>query len=388
MIRGAAFDLDGVATLLRRRLFGVGVNPVIALGDSRPVAIELHDTTPERQLDVGRIMTVLRTIRLELGVIDVPLIFELPLERLADLPPADGLSRRALVVAVDADAVLVRPATALRAIADVRDRGWEVGLAGVGRTPRSLPAVTVVEPGVIMLDAGLLAPGPGAELLIETLTMITAVTQANGAAVLATGVDTPERRSTAVRLGATLAVGGAARPTMAPLPADLDSSIGLFVPPPRLDPGVGIYELAARRHDHRLSTKPMLVDLSRHLEHTAMTSGATTMVLAAFQHARNVGRTTAARFARLRQNDVQTVMAARGLREAPSELVIGIERGDTLIDEWILLVLGPAGTALLAARDRKNLVLRDRDRAFDWVLSYDRDLAAHAARSLLLRSAA
>jgi hypothetical protein len=75
------------------------------------------------------------------------------------------------------------------------------------------------------------------------------------------------------------------------------------------------------------------------------------------------------------------------LPELPDYMVAGtrlvrLGPDDRMRDEWVLAVIGPHFSALLAARPQPSAVTDD---AYELVVSYDRGTVLHAARTLLSR---
>ncbi len=380
----SGFDADLLETMLRGQRLAAAARAVVELSSARPVAVQLVAAQPGTFIDAITVTSILRAVRVEVGPPTGPMLFAVDLAALADLPEARSYSEHPLLVSVDADQLLERPSHALSLIRIARGRGWEIGLDGVGRTPRSVLAGSVVEPALITLDPAVLR-NTDAALTMETVQTLNALVQTTGAAVLADDVDDDLLRDAAVSLGATLARGAAVRPGQVHLPPELDYTLDLFDSPPLPDPTVGIFDLAAQRYRPHRAPKPILVGLSQQIESVARSAGRSTLVFASFQQSRQVTPYTRRRYDRLVTSGSTVVVAARGLRQVvPGALTVNLDRRDPLIDEWVVLVLGPTASILLAASDRKTPTSRDRDRNFDYILSYDRDLAAHAARSALL----
>lgn len=374
-------SLDARSSGLPLRGTGVGLRPVLDLDGDRTVALHVDDgaggpVTPDR---LRRLTTVLAAA----GLDALPLVVRCALGDVPRLPrPVDDRPRIALV---GADGLLDHPSATTRRVEAARSRGWELGLSGVAADPASVAAVSIFEPALVLLADGVDVDGVDA-LAVETVRATSRLSQTNQGAVL---VDCPpDRHTDASALGASLVLGAPwERVTEHPVPAGL--TFELFLAPPRPSPGTGIHELAAQRYTPRRSRKPFLTALSRHLEAEAERSGPSTVVLAAFQRTRHITGPTVERYRRLTGTAALVVMAARGLASAPLPGVrsVDLPARDPLTREWVLVVLGPSHASLLSARERpdQDPALPEADREFDFVLSSDRDLAGHAARSLLTR---
>ncbi|RCK70779.1 hypothetical protein DT076_05125 [Desertihabitans brevis] len=290
------------------------------------------------------------------------------------------------VLVLDARTVLDRPASMLRLVGAARAQGWQLGLRQVGADHLSLAALGVVEPALVVLSDRVLRE-PTSQLSVETIQATTAFVHTSGGTVAAEDVDDhPGTRAAAVAAGATLVTG---RPLDRPRrvrPVGGDRLFRRFTPPlptPHRSP----FELASRRAAPRRAGKELLLAVSRRLEATATTAGRSSMVLAAFQQARHLTPGTLERYERLGRRCSLVLAAAQDVARTtvPGVSVADLDASDPLVQEWDILVLSPTGAAMLAARDTGLPAADDRSRQFDYVLSHDRDLVAHAARSMLTR---
>jgi DICT domain-containing protein len=131
--------------------------------------------------------------------------------------------------------------------------------------------------------------------------------------------------------------------------------------------------------------------VSKHLERQAANVGVSAMVLATFQHDHHFTRGTRARYRQLADTVGFVGAFARDLSAAPVEGVRGaaLPPGDPVCQEWDIVVLAPHFAAALLARDiTEGLRATDRDRQFEFALTYDRDTVTAAARSLMTRISA
>jgi EAL domain-containing protein (putative c-di-GMP-specific phosphodiesterase class I) len=135
-----------------------------------------------------------------------------------DLP---GVARSGftLVMEVTERALTERPEPLLRALTELRRRGWGVALDDVGGDERSLALMPVLYPDVIKLDLRVLR-GRAPEDVARIVTAVGAEAEQRLATVLAEGIDSPEQLATAQAAGATLGQGYLLGEP-APLPAEL-----------------------------------------------------------------------------------------------------------------------------------------------------------------------
>lgn len=112
------------------------------------------------------------------------------------------------------------------------------------------------------------------------------------------------------------------------------------------------------------------------------------LVLSTFQHDHHFTPATRTRYERLADRVGFVGAFAQDLPAAP---VPGVRGGDLPADdpvcqEWDIVVLTPHFAASLLARDvTGDSPIPDRDRQFEFALTYDRDTVTTAARSLMAR---
>ena len=135
-----------------------------------------------------------------------------------DLPgtPRAGFT---LVMEVTERALTERPEPLLRALTELRRRGWGVALDDVGADSRSLALMPVLYPDVIKLDLRLLGDRTP-EDVARIVTAVGAEAEQRLATVLAEGIDSEAQLATAHAAGATLGQGYLLGEP-APLPAEL-----------------------------------------------------------------------------------------------------------------------------------------------------------------------
>src|SRR4051812_8029832 len=122
-----------------------------------------------------------------------------------DVPgtPREGFT---LVMEVTERALTERPEPLLRALTELRRRGWGVALDDVGADSRSLALMPVLYPDVIKLDLRLLDDRKP-EDIARIVTAVGAEAEQRLATVLAEGIDSEEHLATARAAGATLGQG-------------------------------------------------------------------------------------------------------------------------------------------------------------------------------------
>ncbi|WP_375492387.1 EAL domain-containing protein [uncultured Jatrophihabitans sp.] len=281
------------------------------------------------------------------------------------------------------------PASLMRFVERVRAQGLRIALDDVGARPESLALLPLLRPDVIKLDLRLVQQRPTGEVA-EIVTAVNAEAERSGAVLLAEGIETKKHLDFARGLGARLGQGwlfgrpgpmpdltGRPRPAADAVPGSVRSQLLLDCTP---------YEAAAARISARTSRKPLLIEISKHLEHQAMRLGANVVLLATVQHAQFFTPATARRYRALADS---AVFAAVLGEDVPAEPLPGLRGGrlaptDPLVGEWDLTVVGPHFAAALLARDLGDTG-PDDERRFDYVLTHDRDVVVAAAAALMSR---
>ena len=153
-----------------------------------------------------------------------------------------------------------------------------------------------------------------------------------------------------------------------------------FTPPTATTP----YGLVQDGGGTRRSTKPLLMAISRQLEHQALGIGASAVVFTTLQHARNFTTDTARRYARLAADTAFVVVFATDLAAEPTTGVRGValSHADPLTGEWSVIVIGPHFTGALLARDVGDTGA-DSARRFDYQVTYNRPTVLAAATLLM-----
>lgn len=289
-----------------------------------------------------------------------------------------------IVLELTERAITDRPAEMLARVEALRELGLAMALDDVGADPRSLALMPFVAPEVIKLDLRLVQQNP-TPAIAAIVHAVNAEAERSGALLLAEGIETPEQLDIARALGARYAQGWLfGRP--GPLPPHSDASVT------RLAPAAGVprasrtpYEAVSAVRTPRRGTKRLLLAISKHLEAQVAAQGETAIVVASFQDARHFTPSSATRFAGLADHAALVGALAVGLASEPAPNVRGaaLDSDDPLVGEWDVVVVAPHFAAAFVARDLGDAPDQDMSRRFDFCLTYDRDLAVEAARSLL-----
>jgi EAL domain-containing protein (putative c-di-GMP-specific phosphodiesterase class I) len=280
--------------------------------------------------------------------------------------------------------LLDRPGQLLDQVSAARRLGWLVALDDVGVHPDSLPVLDLVRPEVIKLDLRLIQRLPvGARA--QAVAAVLACVERTGATIVAEGIETAAQREQAVALGATLGQGWHFA-----LPQQRFPQVTVDFPAQRqvapTVPGVPS-ELLAELPATQTTRKAMLIGLSRHLESQAENQADPPVVLAAFQSAVRFTPQSRRRYEHLAKTS--PLVAVFGA-DMPVDLAAGMRGAspradDDVLNEWVVVALGPQTAAALIARDLGDRDVPDADRRFRYCLTYDRSVVVRAALSLLRR---
>jgi EAL domain-containing protein (putative c-di-GMP-specific phosphodiesterase class I)/DICT domain-containing protein len=291
-------------------------------------------------------------------------------------------------VEVTERALTLRPAELLDAVERLRAAGFGIALDDVGADRRSLALLPLLRPDVVKLDISLIHNHPS-RMSGEVMNGVCAYAEQTGAAIVAEGIEEKGHLLAAETLGATLAQGWFfGRP--APLAGRLDVSrpaatLGVA---PRVVHSSPV-ALAHSRQGLRIGRKDVLLSVSRALEAKALELGEHAVVVAAFQDAVHFTPATQRRYERLAGRNALVAALGVGIGEEPAPGVRGasLAPGDPLHGEWDLAVLGPHYAGALVARDLGDDGA-DRDRRFEFLLTFDRDLVVDIAAMLIGRVSA
>ncbi len=296
----------------------------------------------------------------------------------ADLPVVVELTERALTA---------RPAELLRMVAELRGFGWGIAIDDVGAEPASLALLPLLHPDVIKLDLRLVQDQPSPQVA-RIVSAVNAEAERSGAVVLAEGIETPQHFDLARGLGATLGQGwmlGRPLPLPAQLPAAPAEPVRISAHT-ALDRRASPFQLVAADRPVRQATKPLLIEVSKHLERQALLSSELAVVLATFQDVEFFTTATQRRYSALA--DRAAFVGALGAGMPPS-LMAGVRGGvldadDVVLGEWDIAVIGPHYAAALVARDLGDTG-PDHLRRFQYVLTHDRELVVQVASGLMGR---
>ena len=258
----------------------------------------------------------------------------------------------------------------------------------VGADAASLALMPFLRPDVIKLDLRLVRDRPDAQIA-SVVGAVNAESERSGAAILAEGIETEEHLETALAMGATLGQGWLfGRPGRLPEGLEsIDSPAVPLIDHPVEATGETPFDILARARTVRLGRESLLAALSRRLEVQALNHPEPPLLVASFQEARHFTPRIGRRYASLAQGlpFVGAIGVGMPLEPAPGVRGARIEPGDPLRAIWSLHLVGPHFAAALTAREVTESGAADR--AFEFALSYERELVIQSARTLLRRVA-
>ena len=283
-----------------------------------------------------------------------------------------------------------RLAELLPAVQRARADGWGIALDDVGADTRSLALMPVLRPDVIKLDLRLVQEQPTPEIA-AIAGAVGAQAERTGATVLAEGIETPEQAHYARALGATLGQGfHFGRPSPVPRRANVTG-----IPLPLLTtalphPWQAPFDLASARRPVRRGTMPLLASISRELERQAARGHRTSLLISSFpgSHGSLESVDIDTFYEELAANLAFVATLSVGI---PPNLQPGL-RGVSIRDDdpfrgtWNVVVLGAHFAAMLAAREDGQAGSKE-EQAFDFVVTYDREIIVECAQALMLRIA-
>ncbi|WP_230314126.1 sensor domain-containing phosphodiesterase [Nakamurella alba] len=293
-----------------------------------------------------------------------------------------------IVLELTERSLLRRPAGILRQVAEARDRGWLIALDDVGVDEDSLSLLDIVAPDVIKLDMTLIQNSLESASA-RALAAVKAHVERFGSSVVAEGIETDEHLERAIALGADLGQGwllGRPQPGFTEAFGKgahvLSNSIQFEVPKTP-------FEMVADTGLARCARKEFLLAFSHHIEAQAVNDADPPIVLTAMQDAKNLTLGTRQRYKSLASAGSIVAIFGQGIdasHEIPGVRLVPLESNDALRLEWTVVALGAQTAAALIGRDKGDCT-SDLDRRFDFVITYDRQLVAKAARSIFLRLA-
>jgi hypothetical protein len=232
--------------------------------------------------------------------------------------------------------------------------------------------MSVLAPEVIKFDLQLVAGSADADIA-DVVNAVTAQAEHSGATILVERIETESDAQFADALGAELAQGwlyGRREP--------------LTHAPPRPSHPVSVAATSRARRVRR--TGRALVDaMTRQLEEHARAAGDAAVLLSAFKHASAFSPAARARYAGLARSVAFCGVLGQDMPSEPAPGVRGarVHATDPLRLELTVAVVSPHFAAALTAYDLG--VEAPEDRRYEFVLTYERELAVAAAASLMAR---
>ena len=318
----------------------------------------------------------------------------------AALPHLADLQERGIAVVLEFTerALSAHPARMLAVADRARAAGVAIALDDVGADPASLALMPFLRPEVVKLDLRLVQSRPD-DAIAEVMTAVTAYAEQTGAEVVAEGVETAQHEQMARSLGATLAQGWRyGRPApIESVEAVIRATEGAgprTVLRPWPDRGRAAprspFAAVSEVRTPQTGSRALLGAVSRLIERQATELRGLAVVLATFQVAPNFSGGDVRRYENLVDTSafVAAIGAGMGAEPLPGLRGADLDPDDPLGEEWDVAVVGPHFAVALVARDREPRGAGeplDPDRAFDYVLTYDRTLVLDVARSLMDR---
>ena len=290
-----------------------------------------------------------------------------------------------LVLEITERALDVQPAELLSSVQHLREAGWRIALDDVGADDLSLAFMPLLRPDVIKLDLQLVQSRPDAAVA-HIMNAVNAYAEHSGCLLVAEGIETPQHLTVARSLGAQVGQGWLfGRPAAAISPDHRRRPLSMPTPAPAAAPTSPFLCLPPATA-LRCSTKPLLVEVSKHLEREAARLGPTCLLLSSFQQGHHFTARTADRYRDLATTVGFVAAFGEGLTDEPTAGVRGapLAPGDPLMDEWDVVVLAPHFAAALLARDLRSDAI-DLERTFEFAITYNRHAVEEAARSLMAR---
>lgn len=312
-------------------------------------------------------------------------------------PATLGTARRALVealgpltdtatvvVEITERALAVDPAGVLAGAEALRRAGCAIALDDVGAQKESLAFIPILQPEVVKLDLQLLREA-SRPATVTIAGAIRAYAEATGAQVIAEGIEEAADLVKARVLGATWGQGWFwGRPTEVPARSDE----GAVVPRP-VGPTLHAspFAMVAEARAVQRAPKHLLLPVTRTLEQTAESSVVPPVLLASFQHRRNLTPISLARYAALAGRLPFVAVLGEGIPAdaAPGVRGAHLDPADPLAREWTVSVLGAHESVALVAREHDGEAPTDMDREFDFVVTHDRALVTAVHHAMIGR---
>jgi hypothetical protein len=272
----------------------------------------------------------------------------------------------------------------LATIDRVRAVGPSIAIDDVGAVPRSLALMPLIAPDVIKLDMQLVQGDPSARLA-AVANGVSAEAERTGAALIAEGIETTEQIEVARALGAEYGQGwlfGRPGPLPTGTPAPRRAMCSRRRTP--INDERTPFEIVSTARETRRGEKALLLTISRQLERQAAVQGESTILLSAFQDARHFTRETSEQYRALASGLALVAAIGRDMSATPAPGIRGgrLANDSPLAREWNVTVVAPHFAAAFVGRDLDDEG-DDLRRRFDFAVTYDRELAIQAARSLM-----
>jgi hypothetical protein len=288
------------------------------------------------------------------------------------------------------------PAGVLEAVRVARVDGLGIAIDDVGADPASLAMMPLVRPDVIKLDLSIVQNGPS-RLIARTVDGVLAEIERTGATVLAEGVETERHEATALAMGALLGQGWRyGRP--APLPSSWPKAGEHSVAVQRsASTSKTPFEVVGEARRPRAGTRHLLQSLSKRLEYRAADPAEPAVLVACFDDKQRLTPRLARHYKSIAAASVMVAVFGVDIPLEPAEGVRGqkLAVDDPLANEWVVVVVGAHFSAALVARRSRTQSgtnvpgqQDDEQAAYDFAVTYDRDLVIAAAHSLVQRMTA
>jgi EAL domain-containing protein (putative c-di-GMP-specific phosphodiesterase class I) len=282
--------------------------------------------------------------------------------------------------------LLIHPRALLAKVAALRRDGFMIALDDVGAHPDSLSLLDVLMPDVIKLDLGLVQSQPRRGQT-RTIAAVLAHQERTGATILAEGIENDDHLEQALALGATLGQGfkywhpGA------------DEEVHVWAQPEKTSPPQLIlnspFDLLGSA-PVRTARKEILTALSRHIEDQAIHTADPPMILSTVQEARHFTSGTRRRYLHLAESSPLVAVFGQDLPRdlGPGIRGVALTHTDPLCQEWTVMALGAEIAVALIARECEGpdaLGRPDKDRRFEFTITFNRSLVTAVAHTLLDR---
>jgi EAL domain-containing protein (putative c-di-GMP-specific phosphodiesterase class I) len=299
---------------------------------------------------------------------------------------ARATSQMTVAVEVTERALTERPAALLGHVADMRAVGCAVALDDVGTEAGSLAMMAVLAPEVIKFDLQLVAGSADADIA-DVVNAVTAQAEHSNATILVERIETEADAQFAEALGARLAQGWlyGRRGPLTHAPPRPSSPVSVAATS-RLDPrDTTPFALVSGARRVRRTGRALVDAMTHQLEEHARAAGDGAVLLSAFKHASAFSPDARARYAGLARSVAFCGVLGQDMPSEPAHGVRGalVHATDPLRLEWTVAVVSPHFAAALTAYDLGEEA--PEDRRYEFVLTYDRELAVGAAASLMAR---